>query len=235
METHRLSQESGANPTNPDTTTTLLILSEIRFLREGLADALKRDPQMSVMGLCGDLAQAIERLGDISPDILLMDAAFPGGVENVRRLRLHAPRTRIVVFAVTETEDDVIAWVEAGAAGYIPRTAALSDLVRLLYAIIAGEQVCSARVVSALMRRIGCSMSNPLDQSHIPSDAMLTLRERQIVGLVSAGLSNKEIARQLNIELSTAKSHVHNLLGKLHLQRRGQVAHWRRMNAAYIV
>jgi DNA-binding NarL/FixJ family response regulator len=131
---------------------------------------------------------------------------------------------------VAETEENIITWAEAGAAGYIPTTAALRDLVQLLVDIMHGKQICSGRVAAGLIRRLaGAARSNNgLGQAQaIP---LLTAREREIIQLVSSGLSNKEIARKLNIELSTTKSHVHNVLGKLSLQRRGQVAFWRREN-----
>jgi two-component system, NarL family, nitrate/nitrite response regulator NarL len=214
---------------------TLLIVSEIRFLREGLADLLARDSLISVGALCADLDGATEILNRFGPDVVLLDAAFPDGANAVRRFLATAPRTKVVAFAVTETEEDVIAWAEAGTAGYIPRTAALDDLVQLLFAILRGEQVCSTRVASGLMRRVASSAALSQIRVKATPASMLTVRERQIVSLVSAGLSNKEIARKLNIELSTVKSHVHSLLGKLNLRRRGQVANWRRDNATHLV
>lgn len=227
--------EKPARPEGNGGSTTLLILSEVRFLREGLADALDRNPLISICGLCADIDAAVELLDDVGPDIVLLDAAFPDGIGAVRRMLANTPDTKVVAFAVTETEENVIAWTEAGTAGYIPRTAALDDLVRLVFAILQGEQACSARIAAALMRRVAHSAAVPHDRLAPMPGPMLTVRERQIVGLVSAGLSNKEIARELNIELSTAKSHVHNLLGKLNLRRRGQVAYWRRANTERMI
>lgn len=210
----------------------VLILSEIRFLREGLAEALKDDNRVSISGLCADLDATVELSGDLEPTIVLVDAATPKGIGAVRRLHSAAPDTKVVVFAVTESEENIIAWAEAGAAGYIPRSAALRDLIRLLLAISEGEQICSRRVASALLRRVGRAINAGGELTYSKLTPMLTVREQEIVRLVSAGMSNKEIARHLNIEVSTTKSHVHNLLGKLNLQRRGQVAFWRRDNAA---
>lgn len=210
----------------------ILILSEIRFLREGLAEALKDDNRVSISGLCADLDATVELSGDLEPTIVLVDAATPKGTGAVRRLHSAAPDTKVVVFAVTESEENIIAWAEAGAAGYIPRSAALRDLIRLLLAISEGEQICSRRVASALLRRVGRAINSGGELTYSKLTPMLTVREQEIVRLVSAGMSNKEIARHLNIEVSTTKSHVHNLLAKLNLQRRGQVAFWRRDNAA---
>ena len=128
-----------------------------------------------------------------------------------------------MVFAARETEEDIIAWAEAGAIGYVPNTAAVADLVRLVTNIHDGEQLCSGRVAGGLLRRIAvtASLGNGRGTS-FPTPA-LTARERQTAELITIGLSDKEIARRLKIGVGTTKSHVHNLLGKLNVQRRGQV------------
>ena len=129
----------------------------------------------------------------------------------------------IIAYAVRETKDDVIAWAEAGVIGYVPDTAALTDLVRLIMDIHGGEQPCSRRVAAELLHRIAATESLGIDRN-APSPALpLTRRERETAELIATGLSDKEIARRLNISLATAKLHVHNLLGKLNVQRRGQV------------
>jgi DNA-binding NarL/FixJ family response regulator len=137
----------------------------------------------------------------------------------------------VVVFAVTETSDNVIAWAKAGVAGYIPRTAALSDLASLLSSIMRDEQRCSPRVAASLLRQMSRAVDAAGERTYAPVALPLTAREMQISELVAAGLSNKEIARRLDIGLATTKSHVHNLLGKLRVHRRGQVALWMRDHA----
>jgi DNA-binding NarL/FixJ family response regulator len=206
---------------------TLVVISAVRFLRESLGEVLGRDGALSVLGLAATLDEAISCCRDMRADLVLFDAAFPDGVVAVSRLRAAAPAIRVVALAVIETEEAVIRWAEAGAAGYVPSTAALSDLVSLLLGIAEGRQHCSDAIAAALLRRIaGAQVSRPLVP--IPT---LTLREREVMRLVSAGLSNKDIARKLNIGVATTKSHVHNLLSKLNIQRRGQAAGWMRDNA----
>src|SRR5262249_1490812 len=115
-------------------------------------------------------------------------------------------------------------WAEAGVIGYIPGTAALSDLARLLVDIHSGEQICSGRVAAGLLRRIARTAGQGTVRNAHFRVPVLTKRERQAAGLIRSGLSDKEIARRLNISLATTKSHVHNLLGKLNVRRRSQVA-----------
>jgi DNA-binding NarL/FixJ family response regulator len=208
----------------------VLIVSEVRFLREGLAEALKRDPPLSISGLAADLDETLAAVCRSHPAIVLLDAAFPDGVGAIRDIQAVDQAAQVVVFAVAETEDNIITWAEAGAAGYIPMTAALSDLIRFLADIMHGRQLCSGRVASGLMRRIANGANVTDRRQHSKITSILTAREREITRLVSAGLSNKEIARRLNIELSTTKSHVHNLLGKMQLRRRAQVGYWIREN-----
>ena len=122
-----------------------------------------------------------------------------------------------------ETKEDVIAWAEAGVIGYVPNTVALADLMRLIVDIHGGEQPCSGRVAAELIHRIAVTESLGIGRNAPSPTLALTRREREAAELIATGLSDKEIARRLNISLATAKLHVHNLLGKLNVQRRGQV------------
>ncbi|MGH6800528.1 MAG: LuxR C-terminal-related transcriptional regulator [Methylocella sp.] len=206
----------------------LSIISDVRFLRESLAEVLPRDGKLSVSGLFAGLQEAISDIADHQPDIILIDGALPGGRAVVGQIRRVVPQMLVIVIAVAETSEEVIAWAEAGAAGYIPRTAGLADVVPLLVDIRRGEQACSTSVAASLLRRLsdggttngGCRDTTP------PS--ILTAREAQIAQMIGAGMTNKDIARGLNIGVATAKTHVHHLLGKLNLQRRGQAASWMR-------
>src|SRR6266851_8506599 len=207
---------------------TLLIISDIRFLREGLAEVLARDGAFAVVGTAADLEDAIEIARVRRPQVMLLDAVFPNGLAAARTLGDINPQVPIVALALAETEDDVIAWAEAGISGYVPRTAALADLVGLLREVVRGEQPCSARVTAGLLRRISTASRAGSDARAGAKEPALTAREAQVVRLLCAGLSNKEIARRLNISLATTKSHIHNLLAKLELERRGQVVRWSR-------
>ena len=203
----------------------LLIVSEVRLLREGVAGAIEEHSRLSVAAQCEKLGHALLAIRDHPAAMVLLDASFPRGLEALQEIRVVDPSARIVVLAVSETEENVVAWAKAGADGYIPATAALHELVRFIECIVRGEQICSPEIASGLMRWVASSHCLTDDRA-LRFVVSLTTRECEIVRMVAEGLSNKEIARRLNIELSTTKSHVHNLLGKLGVQRRGQVAHW---------
>jgi two-component system nitrate/nitrite response regulator NarL len=209
--------------------TRILLVWGVRFTGECLAELLERDPSVSVIGLCADLSEAVALSAATQPDIVLLDGRMPEGAAAVRRALDASPGMRIVVSSVRESEDDVVAWAEAGVIGYIPRTTPLCDFIRLMVEIHSGEQVCSGRVAAGLFWRIAHTANGRARRNGLVAIPSLTRRERQTAELIKSGLSDKEIARRLNISLATTKSHVHSLLGKLNARRRTEVAdHLRR-------
>ena len=206
----------------------VMLVWGVRFTAESLAEMLERGPSVSVVGLCSDLSEAVALSATLQADMILLDARITDGTAALRRALEVAPGMRVVVSAVRETEDDVVAWAEAGAIGYIPRTTPLGDFVRLIVEIHSGEQMCSGRVAAGLLRRIAHTARRSNGRNGPLKVPALTKRERQTADLIKSGLSDKEIARRLNISVATTKSHVHNLLGKLNLRRRSQVVEYLR-------
>ena len=198
-----------------------VILSEVRFLRECLAEILDRDPGLRIRGACATFAHVLETVLTVRPEIILLDAAFPDGIATARGLHAAVPTSQIVVIAIAETEENVLAWAEAGVAGYVPNTASLEELTALLRQINRGEQSCSSRISGTLLRRVGSVARS--DRPAALQAEPLTSREMEILHLIGAGLSNKDIARRLGISVGTTKSHVHSLLGKMKLRRRTEV------------
>jgi DNA-binding NarL/FixJ family response regulator len=195
----------------------VLIVSEVRFLRESLAETLPRFPGIRVCGQSATLADGLDTAEVLRPTIVLLDVAFPGSRDAVAKISPAAFGAHLVALAISETAENVLAWAEAGVDGYVPNTASLDELVSLLRQIHRGEQTCSPRVAGSLLRH--ASIVGRHKRPNKPSVA-LTRREFEILGLLREGLSNKNIARRLGISLGTTKSHVHNLLGKLSIQRR---------------
>ena len=130
-------------------------------------------------------------------------------------------RVKVVAFSVAETEDEVCECAEAGIAGYVPRNGSKEDLIAAVENAVRGEVLCSPRVAASLFRRLAARVQTTRLR---PPEAALTSREQDIIALIDRGLSNKEIARQLKISLPTVKNHVHNILEKLQVRRRGAAA-----------
>ncbi len=168
----------------------------------------------------------IEQLGAARPDVVIVDVASGGDLGPLRAVKRAAPTSRVVVLGIADDEDAVIACAEVGVAGYVEAQAGVDELTDVVRAAIRGEAVCSSRLAGALLRRIGSYPRPTIEPDS--SLGRLTSREREILDLIDEGLSNKEIGRQLNIELGTVKAHVHNLLDKLGVHRRAQASARRR-------
>ena len=202
-----------------------IIVSRVRLIRECLSQALSSDPSIQVLEVCAELGHALESIESLRPGMVLLDAAFRGGSSVASQLGRMFPRTQIVAVALSETEDTILDWAEAGIAGYVPDTASMRELPILLTQIHRGEQTCPSRIAGSLLR----GMARPGPDGKIRTKGggvALTPRERVIMRHIGAGLSNKDIARSLDISLGTAKSHVHNIFGKLNLRSRTQLADW---------
>jgi two-component system nitrate/nitrite response regulator NarL len=198
----------------------LLVFSQVCFLRETLAEVLNRSASLRVRWTAASLEEALQAARKHFPAIVLIDAAFPAGRSAAAEIVEATPGSALVVFGLRETEIEVIAWAEAGAAGYVPNTASVEGLIACIEAASLGEQICPSRIAGSLMRHLS---NKSRRVASAPEAVGLTLREREVLKLVGAGLSNKDIARRLAISLGTTKSHVHNLLAKLNISRRVDV------------
>jgi DNA-binding NarL/FixJ family response regulator len=197
----------------------VLIVSDIRLYRDGLATILHGDSRLDVVGIAGDLAEAVRLSNERAADVALVDMALPHSVAAVRDLAATASTLKIVALGVHESEQDLISGAEAGVSGYVPRAASVADLVAVLECVGRGELLCSPSAAATLLRRVAALAAGREDAAPY---GMLTPREREIAELLEPGLSNKDIARRLGIEVATVKNHVHNLLEKLHVHRRAQ-------------
>lgn len=199
----------------------VVVAAEVCFYREGLATFLERQATIEVVGTTVSRAQTIDTTACARPDVLLLDMTMTDSLAAVRDLASLEIPVRIVALAVWETERDVLACAEAGVAGYVPREGSLADLLRTIESVARGELIVSPRIAGLLIRRVATLASAA---PSVARDAVLTVREHEIVRLIDEGLSNKQIAARLGIEVATAKNHVHNILEKLQIHRRGQIA-----------
>ncbi len=221
----RVRSVSQAGGVGQGTVIRVAIVADIRLYREGLARVLERQPNISVVATAATGDGALAPLLQLGPDVILIDKAMPDSLAAMRRVAVAAPGAKVVSLSVREGEGeddrDVLASAEAGAIAYVPREASLEDLVAVIECAVRGEAVCSPRVAGALLRRIA-ALATDGRSDRVP--AHLTNREREIMGLIDEGLSNKEIAKRLRIEVATVKNHVHNILEKLQVHRRGEAA-----------
>jgi len=198
----------------------VVVASAIRLYREGLAGSLRNVPAIEVVGTAVDVGEALDEIAGLGPDVVVVEAS--AAAECARLLSSAVPHTRVVALAVTEADGEVIPLVEAGVLGYLTTDQSLDDLAEVIVGVAHGGSPCSPSLAAMLVRRIGV-----LAAEHRPRDvggAGLTRRELEILGLIRRGLSNKEIAAALHIELPTVKNHVHNILEKLGVRGRTEAA-----------
>lgn len=205
--------------------TRVLIVAEVRLYREGLAQMLRAERGIEVAATAAGADEAVRALRRLEPDVVLLDLAMPDNTWLVRAIVAAVPGTRIVALAVPEAENEVLACAEAGVAGYVTSDASIEDVVAAVESAARGEVLASPRMVATLFERIA---TLALESSPESIESRLTARELEILDLIDQGLSNKEIARRLTIELSTVKNHVHNILDKLKVSRRSEAAARRR-------
>ena len=187
--------------------------------REGLAAALGRDGRVEVIGTAGSADAATKTSYLPPPDVIVIDP----GDEPVGTLRLIAravPTAQILAVAVRDDVADVVALAEAGAAGFVTRDEPIESFVAAVVGVARGDVHCSPRVAGALVRRVTALAHGAGGTTAGPR---LTGRESQVADLLDQGLTNKQIAQALCIELATVKNHVHSVLSKLDAQRRSEV------------
>jgi two-component system, NarL family, nitrate/nitrite response regulator NarL len=199
----------------------VLVVADVRFYREGIAGALQADERIEVVGRDRESHDALALAAELQPDVALVDVSGPAGCTLARALLVHAPDTKVVALGVSEVDDEVMPLIEAGVSGYVTRDSSLDDVTLAVKGVADGGPLCSPRMVGSFLRRIA-ALSAGLHPERM--DAQLTSREVEIVQLIDRGLSNKQIARELCIELPTVKNHVHHILEKLGVRRRGEAA-----------
>lgn len=204
----------------------VFILSDLRLFREGVALALAPHTSIKVVGSSA-LSEPPDQLAQLKPHVLILDVTLATDLDRSGAIRALMPELKIVALGVAEVEHVVMACAEAGVSGFVAPDGSAADVVTAVHSAMRGELVCSPRMAGMLLNRVTTHVAKP------PTGAdheMLTPREREIGSLMSAGLSNKHIARQLGIQNATVKNHVHSILSKMRVHRRGEAAaqflHW---------
>ncbi|EOI1480911.1 TPA: two-component system response regulator NarL [Proteus mirabilis] len=202
---------------------TILLIDDHPMLRNGVKQLLSLDTTLTVVGEAGDGIQGVKLAEELDPDLILLYLNMPGmnGFETLDQLRLRSLSGRIVVFSVSNYSDDLITALKRGADGYLLKDMEPEELLAALKQAAAGKMVVSPTLTPIL------AQSLREDRSEGERDIdQLTPRERDILKLIAQGLSNKMIARKLDITESTVKVHVKHLLKKMKLKSRVEVAVW---------
>lgn len=201
----------------------LFLIIAVAACGELLRERIECTDAFAVVGTASDGQSGLDHIERLErgPAIVLIDVGARFGLEAARALRARDEGIRLVALGVGETPAQVVAWAEVGAAGLVARDASLDELLGALTGVARGDAPCSPGVAAALLRGVG-GLGEGKQREERP--VRLTAREREVALLVTDGLTNKEIARRMQIEPGTAKSHVRSVTLKLGVSRRAQVA-----------
>jgi two-component system, NarL family, response regulator LiaR len=200
---------------------TVLLVDDHEMVRSGVRAFLETQPDISVVAEAASGEEAVRLAAEHAPDVALMDLIMPGmdGVEATRRLTSQSPRTSVVMLTSYHDDEHVFPAIRAGALSYVLKEIGPGELAEAVRKAAAGEAVLHPRVAARVVRELHGTRRDESNVFHELSD-----RELEVLKLIADGLNNAEIAGRLYVSEKTVKSHVSNILGKLHLADRTQAA-----------
>jgi NarL family two-component system response regulator LiaR len=198
----------------------VLIADDHAILRKGIRALLSTEPDMEVVGETSNGLETVAQAAALCPDVILMDLVMPGmdGIEATRRIAAQQPEVRILVLTSFAADDKVFPAIKAGALGYILKDSGPTELVQAIHQVYLGQPSLEPSIALKMLQEISSPGQRP------PGPDPLSDREMEVLRLLAQGKSNREIADQLVITELTVRTHVSNLLGKLHLASRTQAA-----------
>ena len=196
----------------------VLIVDDHSVVRQGLRFLLEHESDIEVVGDCPDGESAVKAVDNLVPNVTLLDLQMPGigGIAALRQMKARSPSTQVIVLTSHQGDDLVFDAVRAGATSYLLKTAGVEEVVRAVHAAARGESVLDPSVAARVLQEMRGRDREPVDA--------LSPREIDVLRALARGRSNKEIAAGLHIGEETVKTHVSNILSKLHLQDRTQAA-----------
>jgi DNA-binding NarL/FixJ family response regulator len=206
-------------------TISMVLVDDNRLLREGLARLIREQKDFRILAASADAEEAMAKVREAKPDVVLLDYGLEShdSLALTATVRREVPEAKVIVLGLLPLEEDIVSFVRAGAAGFIMRDATFDEFVRTIRSVVAGMVVLPSQLTESLFNQI----ANQAVRRGAPRELeaiRLTERERQVIDLIGEGLANKDIAARLHIAIHTVKSHVHNVLEKLALHTRLEVA-----------
>ncbi len=203
---------------------TVLIVDDHQVVRQGLRTFLELHDEVVVVGEAGDGVTAVELVRQLKPDIVLMDLVMPrlDGIAATRQVKALSPHTRVIALTSFTEDDKVFPAIQAGASSYLLKDVSPDNLLEAIRAVHRGEARLHPDIARKLMEQVAQQAAPGREVQPLPTD--LTEREGEVIRLVAEGCSNHEIAQKLVISDKTVKTHISNILSKLNLQDRTQLA-----------
>ena len=200
---------------------TILIVDDHAVVRRGVRAFLEAQQDFAVVGEAGSGGEAVLLAADLAPDVVLMDLVMPGmdGVQATRLVKQKSPSSQVIVLTSYHEDEHIFPAIRAGALSYLLKDIGLPDLADAIRKAARGEVVMHPHIAARVVQEL-----DGASQHDLANFAHLSEREREVLRLIAEGLSNAAIAERLVLSEKTVKSHVRNILGKLHLVDRTQAA-----------
>ena len=199
----------------------ILVIDSYAVYRYGLTSMLKEQPEFRVIGDAANTSEAVAKLGELQPDIVIMDIFMPGGegVEAVNLMRQKFPDVKVIVFTLSDKEEDFLRAMRAGARAYLLKSIETAELIESVHLVATGHAIVSPLMAFRLPEEFG--NTNKQNRQGVNS---LSPREKEVLCLVAQGASNKEIAVKCYVSQTTAKAHLRRILEKMNVRNRAQAA-----------
>lgn len=215
---------------NEPTPIRVMLVDDHALFREGIASLIRSQPDMQVVAEAGDGLEALVMVQNLRPDVILIDINMPGidGLEATRLITQAVPTSQIVMLTVRDEDARIFEAIRNGAQGYLLKTIRAQELTTMIRAAARGEAALTPAIAMRLLAefRRASPASVPAAPTAAPAehDEALTFREQEVLRLIAAGQSDKQIAAMLSVSLYTVKAHVRNILAKLHVNSRRAAA-----------
>ena len=203
----------------------VLVIEDNRLVRDGLAALLDSQPDFKVVAAAEGANAGLLQVRETKPHVVIVDAALGNHDSQslVKNVKKEAPASKVIVMDLLPAQEDIIAFIQAGANGFIVKDASVEDFIKTVRSVAEGADVIPPALTKTLLSHI-VDQAVQRSTAAVLEAVQMTKREREITSLIAEGLANKEIAQRLNIATYTVKSHVHNILEKLALHSRLQIA-----------
>jgi DNA-binding NarL/FixJ family response regulator len=213
----------------------ILLIEDNRLLREGISSLLKKQPDMNVVTTVGNGENILDITQKLKPNIVLLDLGLrnQNSLAIVKLVKRDFPQLKIIVMDLIPVQADVFEFVQAGVSGFMLKDINVTEFLKTIRSVYEGTQVLPPHLTGSLFSQIVEHALNGSKPAALSDSVRMTKRERQVIELIADGSTNKEIAQKLHLSTHTVKSHVHNILEKLALSTRVQIAKHAHLSATY--